>query len=179
MHGKAAERCRFALRDLVKAQFEISIGPPPHKRNPRHPILAVDRLASPDVFLRRQNARSRGMRFSSHRSTDRAGRNAHLGIIANPLGLPHIAARHDVEFSIFFSKPDRGCDPSSGLAKSCKRDIFLTLNGGGNLAWHAFNSKRATRKSQSRLRACWLDLSSLVRNPASPIAPVAPSVLQA
>src|ERR1700730_5041723 len=159
-------------RDLVKAKFEISIGPPPHKRNPCHPVLAVDRLASPDMFFRRQNARRRGRSRSSDPSTDGARRHLHPRIVANPFCLPHIAAGHHVELTVFLSEPYRSRDANSGLAQSCKRNIFPTLNGGGNLARHALHSKRPTGKSQSRLDPWRLALSSVVRNRAPPIAPV-------
>ena len=61
-------------------------------------------------------------------SADRAGRNPHLRIVANPFGFAHVAARHDVEPAIFFSEPHWSSDGGAVLAEGFEGNIFLTLN---------------------------------------------------
>ena len=133
----------------------------PYPRNPRHPILTVDGLTRPGVFLRRQNAcRGRNL-CSRHLATDRAGRDPHLRIIPNPFRLSHIAARHYVDLAAFLSKPHRSGDPHSCLAKRCQRNVILTLNGGGNLTRHETILEWPRKNCSARSP---FPLSSLVRD---------------
>jgi hypothetical protein len=165
--------------ELVKAQLKIRIRPPPQQRNSCHPILAVDRLPGAGMLLGWQNSRRRGQLRSGHCSTNGARRHAHLRIIANPLRLPHIAPGHYVDLAVVLSKPHWGRDANSGLAKCCQGNIFLILNGWGNLAWHRLHSKMAGRKSRCLATFSRPTLSPLVHNLPAPIAPVPSSVLQA
>src|SRR6202790_2940730 len=88
------------------------------------------------MLLRRQNARVGGKLRAGHGSAYCAWGHAHLWIVANPLRLTHIAASHYVKSSVFFPKPDGRGHARAGLAERCKGNIFLTLDGGGNLTGH-------------------------------------------
>src|ERR1022692_2260603 len=127
----------------------------------------------------RQNTRLRIKLRSSHGSPHRAWRDAHLRIIANPLGLPHVAASHHIEPAAFFSKPHGSRDAHSGLAKRCQGNIFPTLNGRGNLARHKLHSKIAGQKGERSGPLPIFARARLARNLTEPIAPVMSYVLQA
>lgn len=150
---------------LTKTQFQICIRPSPDERNTRHPIFAVDCLPRSGVLLRRQDACLGVKLRASHGSANRAGCDPDLRIVANPLCLPHVAPCHYEELAFVFAKPHWSGDAGSYLAKRGQRNIFLAVNGRGNLARHAFYlSPRGPR---------------LDRNVTAPIAPIGLSVLQA
>jgi hypothetical protein len=130
------------LRYLRKADFNIGIRARPYKRKACCPILAVDSFARPGVLLRRQNASYRRKLRSSHFPANGARRHAHLWIIANPLCLPHVTARHHVKFPVFLAKPHRRSDSRGGFAKRREGNIFLTLNGCGNWTGHTTYFRR-------------------------------------
>ena len=88
-------------------------------------------LPRPACLFGRQNAGRRGELRSRNLSTHRAGRHTHLRIVANALGLPHVAARHHVKLAVCFAEPHGSRNARSGFAKSGQRNIFLTMNGGG------------------------------------------------
>ena len=76
-------------------------------------IAVVLRVHAPDphrprvrVLFWRQNARRRRELRTGYLSANRAGRHAHLRIVANPLGLPYVTPRHNVELAVIFSKPN-------------------------------------------------------------------------
>ncbi len=146
-----------------EAQLNIRIRPPPHERNPHHPIFPTERAPRPAVFLHWQNPRGRSKRSSRHRPTHRARRHPHLGIVPNPLGLPHIAARHHVKLARVLAKPNRRGNPHSSLAKRGQRNIFLTLKRRGNLARHGSILEERSRKVFVQVPFRHHPLSSLVR----------------
>jgi len=129
---------------LFKTDFYVGVRSRPDQREPRHPILAVDRLARPGVLFWRKDASCRGKFRSSHLSSNRAGCHAHLRIIADPLRLSHVAARHHIELAVVLAKPHRRRDCRAGLAKRCQGNIFLGLNGRRDRAGHKTYSKRVT-----------------------------------
>ena len=88
------------------------------------------------MLLRWQNACLRGELRSRHGSTHGAGRHTHLRIVADPFGLPHVAARHHVEFVAILSKPHGSSDSSTGLAKGGQGNMLLALDGRRNRVWH-------------------------------------------
>jgi hypothetical protein len=167
------------LNRPLKGQLEISVGPSPYEWKARHPVLAIDRLPRSSMLRWLQNAGLRVKLRSSHLSPNRARRHAYLWIIANPLGLSQIAACHHIELAAFFPKPHGSSDARSGLTKRCERNVFLTLDRGGNLAWHKVHSKMPQNKSPRQDQFLVQTLSSLVRDSSRQIAPVAPYVLQA
>lgn len=69
-------------------------------------------------------------------SPDGAGCNFHLGIVADALGLSHVAAGHDVEPVAIFSEPDWSGNTDSGLAERHQRNIFLSCDCGRDWACH-------------------------------------------
>ncbi len=88
------------------------------------------------VLFWRQNAGRRRELRSHNLSTDGAGRDIYLRVVADAFALSHIGARHDVKLSVCFAEPDWSRNAHAGLAKSGQRYIFLTMNRGGNLACH-------------------------------------------
>jgi len=84
----------------------------------------------------RQDSRRRGELRAGHLSANGARGYLHLRIIANPLGLSHIAARHHIEMAVVLAEPDGRGNRDSGLAKCREGDVFLIVNGGWNLAGH-------------------------------------------
>ena len=69
------------------------------------------------MLLRRKDVRSGNELRSGHFSADGAWRDSHLRIVANALGLTHIAARHYVEFSIFLAEPHWSWNAYAGFSK--------------------------------------------------------------
>jgi hypothetical protein len=161
---------------LLEADFDERIGPREGLRNPSHPVFAGEGLARPREVLFRKQARGCGKIWSSDFSANRAGRYTHLRIIADPLGLAHLAEGHHVELAVFLSEPYRGCNFDSSLAKSGQRNIFLRAEGGGNLVRHRVILEAAGwNVAASRVRsACGIAPLSARR-----IATLRPSVLQA
>ena len=136
------------VKSISETQLKIRIRPPPQKRNPRRPILPVDRLPRPRMILPRQNPRRRCELRTRNFSANGAWGHARPRIVPNPLRLPHVAARHHVKFPIFLAKPHGSSDSHAGFAKRCQGNIFLTLNCWGDLARHRLHSKLAERKSR-------------------------------
>src|SRR5690349_16437760 len=89
----------------AEADFDVRIRARPDQRDTRHPVFAVERLAGARVFFGRQNPRGGCELRPRDLSTDRAGRDSHLVIIAKAFGLPHIAAGHHVELATVLPKP--------------------------------------------------------------------------
>lgn len=119
-----------------EGDLEVGICPRPEHRNSRHPIFAVDRLPRVFVLVCGEDTCGCGEFGSRHPSTDRAGCELYLGIVANAFGLAHRATGHHVEFAVVFSEPNGGGNSHTVFSKCCQRDIFLSLNRGRDLAWH-------------------------------------------
>jgi hypothetical protein len=124
------------LRNLREADLKAGVRSSPDPGNPRHPIFAIDRLPALCELLRRKDSRHRGKFGPDERAAHRTRPHRDIWIVANTLGLSHIAARHDVKLASVFTEPDRGRDSDPILAKSLQRDVFLIVNGGRNLARH-------------------------------------------
>jgi hypothetical protein len=141
----------------LETQLDVRIRSRPHQRNPRHPVLAVDRLSRPRMLLRRQDLRRccelRAGDFSAYRTR----RHAHLRIVADPLRLPHVAASHHVELAVLFTKPHRSGDAHAVLAKCRQRNVFLIVDRLWYLARHTLHPRRSASSPP-------LWLSSLVQN---------------
>jgi hypothetical protein len=100
----------------------------PEDGKARQPILLLDRLMSGGPsFGRKYSCRRRVLRTGDFTS-DGAGSDSHLGIIADALVFPRVAARHHVNLVIFLSKPDRRRDGRPTLAECDEADVFLPLN---------------------------------------------------
>jgi hypothetical protein len=124
------------------------------------------------MIFRRKNARSRGEFRPSDLSTNGAWRNRYTRIVANPLTLAHVAARHHVKFAVLFSEPDRSGNADAGFAERSERYVFLTSNLRGNLTRHSWFSRRSRFADEP-----FAVIGGSLRAP--PIAPVLSSVLQA
>jgi hypothetical protein len=173
--GNAADRSRQRLR---KAEFYECIRPAKDRCQPGLPILPVNGLPRVSVFLRRQQTRRRSDLRPSNFSTDGAGSNRHLRIIANAFGLAHFAARHHIKFIGIFSKPNRSRHLYSVLSERCERDIFLAANWSWNRLRH-FHIVAAASNSVVIAGMRRAPLSRLVRAPPWRIDPALVSVLKA
>jgi len=120
-----------------KRQFHESIRARPDRRQTRRPILAIDGLPRPRMFLLRQHSRRRRELSSGNPPENCARRHLHLRIIPYPLHLPHIAPRHHVELFVHFAEPNWRRHAHAALAKRSQRNIFLPANGIRNLAIHS------------------------------------------
>jgi hypothetical protein len=126
---------------LGKSYLHIRIGPAPDQRKPCHPILPVDGLPCMRVFFRGQDARCCGDLGPGHLPAYGAWTYHHLGVVANALCLPHIAARHHIKPIAIFSKPDRSSDPCTAFSEGGERDVFMVANCRRHLSGHRENQK--------------------------------------
>lgn len=132
------------------------------------------------MLLRGQDARRRSEFRSRDFSTDGAGGDAHLRIVANSFGLSHVATGHYVELPVRFAKPNGSRDADSILAKGSQGNVFLSLNRRRNLACHgSILEWRVEKVAALALDRELTPLSSVVRLRPALIAPVALNVLQA
>ena len=88
------------------------------------------------MFLWGKDASSRLKFRPGDLSTDCAGRDLHLRIVADPLGFAHGSPGHHVELAVVFSKPDRRRHTCARFAKGRERDVLLLMNSGRNWIWH-------------------------------------------
>src|SRR5579864_8036567 len=100
-----------------ESQFQISVGPPPQKRDSCRPILAVDSLSGRLMLCRRKNTRRRCELRSCYLAPNRASCHPYLRITTDALVLARKRAGHHIEFVPVFSEPHRGWDSGSVLAK--------------------------------------------------------------
>src|SRR5436190_5825321 len=70
--------------------------------------------------------------FSPHR----ARRNLSLGIVADAFVLTGVVARHDIEFAIVFTKPDRSRYSGATLTKASETNVFLAMDFGRDRVAH-------------------------------------------
>ena len=149
-----AYRIRLMGLASAEADFDVRIRARPDQRDTRHPIFAVERLAGALVFFGRQNPRGGCKLRARDLSTERAGRDSHLGIIAQALRLSHIAASHHVELATVLPKPHWSWDAGAILAERGERDIFLILDRCGDLAWHKGDCRRMQINATIRSFSC-------------------------
>src|SRR5580765_1108832 len=70
--------------------FEIGVGLAPEKWNTRHKILRVDELSRARKFVGPEKPHASGKFRSGDLSADGRRRNAHFGIVAQPLGFSRL-----------------------------------------------------------------------------------------
>ena len=74
----------------------------------------------------------RSLDFSPHR----ARRNLNLGIVADAFVFTGVAARHDIEFAIVFTKPDWSRYSSATLTEGSETNVFLAMDFGRDRVAH-------------------------------------------
>jgi hypothetical protein len=141
----------FLTVELREAYFQEHICPAEGRREPRQQVLPVDGPPRVRMFFRRQNARQRRDLGSSQFSTNCAGSNRHLRIVAHALRLAHFAERHDVKLVALFSKPYRRWNLYAALAKRAERDVFLAADLGRDWFGHGDIVNGSIRSRLSRL----------------------------
>lgn len=114
--------------------LDICIGVTPQKRQTSEPVLGVDRATDAAVPIDGQNARRGRELRAGDLSPDGAGGDLDARVIAKAFDLAQLAVGHEIELAIVFGEPDRGVDRHSGFAEGGKRDVFLSVNFGGD--WH-------------------------------------------
>ena len=115
-----------------RRDLNVRIRIPPEKRQPRQPVLRINRPPHACCIFDRQNAR-RGRKFrSGDFPADRAGSDFHLRVISNPLHLAKLAARHKNKLVALLGEPDRCVDRRPGFAERGERNIFLSVNRSGD-----------------------------------------------
>src|SRR5579871_6240652 len=117
-----------------KSDFEVSIGAAPDQRDARQPILSIDGLPRMRVLFGGKDARRGGELRPGNFPANRALRHGDARIVADALGLAHVAAGHDIKLAGVFAKPDWRGDFGAVLAKSSQRNVLLPANGG----WHGW-----------------------------------------
>lgn len=123
----------------IEGDFEIGVGLAEGLGQPRQPILAVDGLAGVGMRFEGKNSRRGRDLGAGYPAANGTGGHGNAGIVANPLGLAHLAEGHYVKLVVLFAEPYWGCDLHSGFAKGGQRNVFLAVNrswdGGRHKKW--------------------------------------------
>jgi hypothetical protein len=137
---------RRSEQGLRKSYLHIRISPAPDQWKTGGPILPVDGLPCMRVFFRGQDACYGGDLGSGRLPAYGAWSDHHLGIVANALCLPHIAARHHIKPIAIFSKPDRSSDACTAFSERGERDVFMVVNCRRYLSGHIESQKALSDK---------------------------------
>ena len=129
------------------------------------------------MLLLWKDPRQRGKFRPGYSPAYGARRDRYLRVVANALGLAHVAAGHDVKTGAVFSKPCRRGDLGAILTEGGERNVFPAAQGGGDCSGHA-RIVAATEPCHDfgpMVSGMWL--ARVVRR--RPIAPALSSVLKA
>ena len=111
--------------------FEVLVLLAP-KRQPRQPVFAIDGLLGSGPLAGWKDAGGAVEVPPGDFTAYRAWRNQDARIVADPLVLSHVVARHENQLALVLGKPHRRANGSAVLAKGCERDVFLAAEFGWN-----------------------------------------------
>ena len=115
-----------------RGDFDVGIGVAPQERKSREPIFRFDRLADTSRFFSLQDA-SGGWKFrAGNFSSNGAGRDLDLRVVADALDLAQFAVRHEVKFVAVLGKPDGCVHRDAALAERREAEITVAVNIGGD-----------------------------------------------
>jgi len=117
---------------LCGCDLDVGVGVAPQEGDTGEPVFGVDRLARAGKLFRSQDADGRGEFGASDFSSDGAGRDLDLRVVADALALSQFAVGHEVEFVVIFGKPDGRVHGDTTLSEGGKADVTLAVDFGGD-----------------------------------------------
>jgi hypothetical protein len=111
--------------------FDVGVGVAPQEREAGKPILGVNRLPDASSLFLWQEASGSGEFGSGDSSSDGAGGDLDLRVIAYAFDLPQFAVGHKVEFVVVFGEPDRRVNGAAALSEGREADVSLAVNFDG------------------------------------------------
>ena len=128
MTGDADGSVKMGLR-LIWVDFEVDVLLAPDGQA-SEPVFFVEDVAGSGPVGFRKDASGGGKIGAGDFAADGAGRDAHVGIVAQALIFARVTAGHEVELAVVLSKPDGRWDRNAGFAEGGERNVFLSGDGG-------------------------------------------------
>jgi len=119
---------------LCGCDFNASVCITPEEWQTSEPVFCFDCLSNAGRLCRRQEKSGCGKFGAGDFSADGAGGDLNSRIVANALAFPGLAVGHAVNPVIVFGKPDGSVDGCAAFPESCKTDVTLSVDFGGNSA---------------------------------------------
>lgn len=118
--------CRY-WRDL-----DAGVGVAPKEWDTGEPVFCVDRLTDAGERFRWQDAGGCPKFGAGDFSTNGAGGDLDLRVVADALVFSGFAACHQVEFVVVFGKPDRRVHANATFSEGGEADVTLAVDFGGD-----------------------------------------------
>ena len=115
-----------------RRDLDGGVGVAPQKWDASEPVFCIDHPADAGELFRRKDAGGCGEFGTGDFSTDGAGGNLDLRVIADALVFSGFAARHEVKFVVVFGKPDGRVHGGAIFSKGGETDVTLAVDFGGD-----------------------------------------------
>jgi hypothetical protein len=115
-----------------RRDFDGAVGVAPQEWDTGEPVFCVDCVTDASKLLRRQDAGGCGEFGAGDFSTDGAGGDLDLRVVADALVFPGLAAGHQVELVVVFGKPDGRVDGNATFSEGGETDVTLAVDFGGD-----------------------------------------------
>ena len=112
--------------------LDTGLGVAPQEGDTGEPVFCVDHPADAGKLFRWQDAGGCGEFWAGDFSTNGAGSDLDLRVVADALVFSGFAASHEVEFVVVFGKPDGRVYGGTTFSESGEADVTLAMDFSGD-----------------------------------------------